>query len=140
MSDKTPQGETEEEYLERIKNVPGIYSEYNETAKEVVERPDYLVLDSKIRSAATDLAPLAHAEPENEPDEDVSGYVYPGTADVKPEKVDEPEDDESEETEEEETTEDEVEDATGPAGKDAAELPAEEQAGQPAKLETTKKK
>jgi outer membrane biosynthesis protein TonB len=79
MSDNT-KGETQEEYLERIKNAPGIFSDFNETAKDVVNRAERLVHEAEVRLGLTDLAPDPHPDGVEDVQHDAAvGFVYPGT-------------------------------------------------------------
>lgn len=77
--------ETQEEYLERIKNVPGVFSDYNETADDVATRPARLLAEAVARADQTDLAPDPHEG--SGAQEDAVGYVYPGTEAPAPKKA-----------------------------------------------------
>lgn len=128
---QTPQGETEEQYYERVKSAPGIFSDFNETAKDVVERAGRLVQEAEDHFKRTSLAPNPHPE-EGSP---------------KEEETETPEEEKTEDDQTKETadanakadddglkvnpTENPEADATGPAGEVAAQLNPEEQAGQP---------
>jgi hypothetical protein len=59
-------GETEQEYLERIHAVPGIFSDRNESGATVVTRADTNLAEAEALEARTSLAPTVHPEGQDE--------------------------------------------------------------------------
>lgn len=106
--------ETEQEYQQRISSVPGIFSDRNESAETVVNRPAVHLVQAEEAEKRTPLAPAVHPGEERPEIEvprqnlahieatQVPGYQPP--AEVPAEKVDSPEEETSETDEETEET------------------------------------
>lgn len=127
MPDNTQQGETEEEYYERIENVPGLFNDRNETAKEVVKKAETNLKEAQHLEKLTPLAPST-APAEVEDDEPAKkDEVKP---DPEPAKVEDKDVQGEAPKSKKASAKDSKDDATGPSGDYAKQLPAEDQAGQ----------